>query len=155
MAVIKPLYGSARQSITITLNGLAASATVGRASTSVDNTSSLFDDVLVTVTINAGAVSGNKQALVYAYASLGDSTFTEGVTGTDASFTRQDPTNLIFLGTVPLPTSASVESRTFSLATAFGTLPQKWGVVVFNDSGVAFAGSGCTAQFQGVQDQVV
>lgn len=156
----KPLYGTNGQAITITLASLAASATVGRASTAVDNTSNLYADALVILYVTTGTVSGNKQVLLYAYGTVnGGTDFTEGVTGTDAGFTRNDPTNLRLVATVQCPTnSINYEAGPFSIAAAFGgILPQKWGIAVFNDTGAALSSSSSTNQalYQGLQFQGV
>jgi hypothetical protein len=157
MSDIKAKFGTNGQSITITLASLAASATVGRESTAVDNTTNLFLDVLVQLFVESGTVSGNKQVLVFAYATVDDgTTYTEGCTGSNAGFTRNDPTNLVFLGAVPMPANATVyKSRPFSLAQAFGSVPAKWGLAVFNDSGVALSGTAGNnkAIYQGVLAQ--
>jgi hypothetical protein len=160
MSVIKPQYGTSNQSETITLASLAASATVGRAGTAIDNTSNLFDDVLVFIFVESGTVSGNKQLLVYVYGTVdGGTTYSEGITGTDAGFTRNDPTGLIPLRVLPMPTNATVyKFGPFSLAAAFGgSLPDHFGLVIFNDSGAALSGTAGNNKvlYQGIQIQVV
>jgi hypothetical protein len=134
-------FGTSNQALTITLASLAASATVGRASTAVDNSTNLYLDALVTAILESGTVSGNKQALLYGYASNdGGASYSEGATGTDAAFTRNDPTNLKLVGVIEMPANATVYRATFSLARAFdGTMPERWGVALFNDSGVALS----------------
>ena len=160
---IKALYGTNNQAITITLNSLAASATAGRASTAVDNTTNLFLDALVAGTISVGVVSGNKQILIYAYGTADGGSHYSGangtntITGTDAAFTRADPTDLKPIGVLPVPTASVVYTfGPYSVAQAFGgVLPDHWGIVVFNDSGVALAASSNAAWYQGVQAQSV
>src|SRR6266508_279754 len=89
------LYGTSNQAITITLASLGASATVGRESTVIDNTSNVYLDVLLFLFFETGTVAGNKQILAYLYGTVdGGSTYTEACTGTDAGFTRKDPTML-------------------------------------------------------------
>lgn len=140
MGDIQTDYGTAGQAITITLAGLAASATVGRESTVIDNTVDRFLDVLVQVKVEVGVVLAPKQILVFAYASVDGTGYTELATGVDAGYTRRDPTSLVFLGAIPVPTASVIyKSRPFSLAQAFGAMPAKWGIVVFNDSGVALS----------------
>lgn len=157
-AAVKAAYGAAGQALTITLASLAASATVGRESTAVDNSTDLFLDALVQVWVEAGVVSGNKQVLVFAYGTIDDGTsYTEGATGADAGFTRRDPSTLVFLGSIPMPTaSVTYVSRPFSIAQAFGSVPKEWGIVVFNDSGVALSGDAGDnkASYQGVYANV-
>lgn len=154
MANIKQAFGTSNQAITITINSLAASATVGRASTAVDNSSNLFLDALVQVIIvNAGsAPTGNKCVFVYAYGTAdGGTTYSDSITGTDAGFTRTDPTNLTLIGVVNAPTaSITYKSRPMAVAVGFGgVLPEKWGIAVFNDTGQTLS-TGCSAFYQGV-----
>lgn len=155
----KPLYGTSNQAITITLASLAASPTVGRESTVIDNSGALFDDILLFLLLEAGVVSGNKQALIFAYGTAdGGTTYTEGCTGVNAAFTRQDPTNLKSVAQVALPTASIVyKLGPYSLKQVFGTLPDHWGLVVCNDSGVAFSGTAGNnkAFYQGVNVQGV
>lgn len=165
MSTIKALYGTSNQAITITLASLAASATVGRSSTAVDNTSNLFLDALVFGLIETGTVSGDKQVLVYAYGTAdGGSTYSgkngaNAISGTDAGFTRADPTDLKLIGVLPCPTSSVVMSfGPYSIAQAFGgVLPDHWGIVLFNDTGAALSATAGNnkAWYQGVQAQSV
>lgn len=156
----KALYGSSGQAITITLASLAASATVGRESTVVDNSSNLFLDVLVVVWFETGTVVGNKQILLFLYGTAdGGTSYTEQATGSDAGFTRKDPTTLIPLAVVPAVTNAFVHKcGPFSVARAFGgVLPDHWGLVFNNDSGATLSATAGNnkAYYQGVQVQGV
>jgi hypothetical protein len=106
-ADIKARYGTSNQAITITINSLASSATAGRASTAVDNSSNLFLDALVTVKISFPnlAVANDQAVYVYAYGtSDGGTTYTGAITGTDAAYTMDDPTVLRLIGVIPIPT---------------------------------------------------
>jgi len=157
----KPAYGTNNQAITITIASLAASATVGRASTAIDNTTALLLDAYVFVFVETGTVSGNKQVLLYVYGTVdGGTTYTEGVSGTDASFTRADPSLLKPLAVIPVPTNATVyKAGPFSVAQALGLpfLPAFWGIALFNDSGAALSATAGNnkAIYQGVQGQGV
>lgn len=156
----KPLYGSNNQAITFTLLSLAASATVGRESTAIDLTSALLLDLMVMLWFETGTVTGNKEVLLYAYGSVdGGSTYTEGCTGTDAGFTRKDPTLLVPVAVIPAVTNAYIHKcGPFSLARAFGgSLPDHVGLVVFNDTGAAFSATAGNnqAKYQGIQLQGV
>lgn len=160
MTTFKELFGTNGQATTCTLASLAASPTVGRESTAIDNSSTLYDDVLLSFVFEVGVVTGNKQILVYVYATVdGGTTYTGGATGSDASFTRLDPTVLRPLAVIPVPTASVIyRAGPFSVAAAFGgVLPEKWGYVVFNDSGVALSGTAGNnkAVFQGVSVQGV
>lgn len=156
-------YGTSNQTITITLASLTASATVGRASTAVDNTSNLFIDALVSGFVDVGSVSGDKQVLIYAYGSADGGTTYSGqngansITGTDVGFTRADPTDLRLIGVLACPTSSvKMLFGPYSVAQAFGgILPASWGIVVFNDSGATFSATAGNnkAWYQGVLAQ--
>lgn len=160
MSIIKPLYGSNNQAITVTLASLANAA--ARASTAVDNTSNLFLDALVTVKVKSGAasVSANGFVNIYAYGSVdGGSSYPEAITGTDAALTLVSPTNLRLIGTINVVANAtSYESEPMSVANAFGgVLPDHWGIVVENQSGAALDSTegNHLKIYQGMQGQVV
>jgi hypothetical protein len=158
--IFKPLYGSNNQALTITLASLAASATVGRESAAIDNSSALWMDVLLTILFETGTVSGNKQLLAFLAASTdGGATYTEGATGADAAFTRKDPTLLRPLAVIPAVTNSFIHrAGPFSVAAAFGgILPDHFNVAVFNDSGAALSGTAGNNKliYQGVQFQGV
>src|ERR1700730_10819332 len=99
MANIKAAFGTIAQSITLTTDSLAASTTVGRASTVVDNTSNLYLDALVSgvIVTSASALANSKTVLVYAYADVDATHYTDSITGSDAGFTRTDPPNLALI----------------------------------------------------------
>lgn len=160
LTTFKPLYGTDEQGITITIASLAASATVGRESTAVDNSSNRYDDVLIFVVFETGTVAGNKQILLWAYGTAdGGSTYTESATGSDAAFTRKDPTLLRPVAVIPAVTNAYVHRcGPFSLARAFGgVLPDHWGLVFNNDSGATLSGTAGNNKifYQGVNIQGV
>ena len=98
-------------------------------------------DVLVEVNAVPGTVSGNKQLVVFAQASLdAGSTFTTGPT---SGTTTTDEPDLYFVGILPLNTNSTLQTKTFSLAAAFGgVLPQQTKIILKNDSGAALATSG-------------
>ena len=157
MASVKEAFSSAA-SLTITLNSLASSATAGRESTAVDNTSNLYLDALVEVLVSFpnSAPANDKTIYVYAYAALDGTNYTGAATGSDAAYTMQDPTTLRLIGVIPVPTqNISYRSALFSVAAAFGNvLPPKWGIMVRNYAGQTLNGSGCSAQWVGVHQTV-
>lgn len=138
MAETKVAYGTST-AITITLATLASSATGGRESTAIDNTSNLFDDALVYVNFvfPNSAPANDKAVYVYAYGSEDGTNYPEAITGSDANYTRRDPTVLRLIGVVPVPTqNLTYKSNPMSVAAAFGgILPRKWGIVVQNYAG--------------------
>lgn len=158
MPDFKEKFGTSNQSITITIASLAASATVGREGTAVDNSSNLFFDALLVVWFETGTVTGNKQFLIYAYATAdGGSSYTEAASGSDAGFTRKDPTLLFPVAIVPAVTNSFVHKcGPYSMARVFGgPLPDHWGIAVFNDTGATLSGTSGNnkAFYQGVYAQ--
>lgn len=144
MADLKSAYGAAT-AITVTLASLASGS--GRASAVVANGTDKFLDALVRLTV-AGAAGTTGTVDVYAYAGLGDGTYTDVVGGTDAAATRR---NAVWLGSIQMAASVTVVSQLMSVAAAFGgRLPSQWGIIVVNNSGAALAGSGHAASYQGV-----
>jgi hypothetical protein len=142
MASIKLAYDSSA-ALTITLASLASSATAGRESTAIDNTSNLGEDALVFVKVKlqAGTPANDKAIYVYAYGSEDGTNYTDPATGTDAAITLRDPTNLRLIGVINTPDSGALtyKSNPFSVAAAFGgILPRKWGIVIRNYTGIAF-----------------
>lgn len=156
MADVKQAYG-ASTALTITLDSLAAAG--ARESTAVSNTTTLFGDAHVTViaALSSGSPTGDKAINVYAYGSEDGSTYTDNATGSDAAITLRSPTNLRLIGVVSAPDSGSVtyNSHPLAVSPAFGgTIPSRWGVVVENQTGLAFAAAGCSASFSGVYHTV-
>lgn len=127
------------QSITISLASLANGSY--QQSAAVDNTSNLYFDAGVELAIKTGAsgVSATGSINVYAYGSAnGGSNYTDGCSGSNASFTPTSPTNLKLIGVINAVANATTYTGgPFSVASAFGYLPGKWGVVVCNNSGAA------------------
>ncbi len=142
--VAKIKYGTST-AITITLASLGTSATVGRESTAIDNTTNRFVDALVYVKIKVGdgTIANDKAAYVYAYGSEDGTNYPENITGSDAAYTQLAPTVLRLIGVIPLPTKqVTYKSQPMSVAQAFGgRLPRKWGIVVRNYCGIALTGT--------------
>jgi hypothetical protein len=154
MASIKAEY-AASAAISITLNSLANSATAGRESAAVDNSSNKYLDALVRVevTLAAGSPANDKTVYVYAYGSEDGTNYTDNATGSDAALTQRVPSNLRLIGAIATPDSGGLlyKSNPMSVAAAFGgILPRKWGIVVRNYSGLALHTSGHAASYTGV-----
>lgn len=159
---IETKYGTANQVITCTLTSLASSATVGREAANVDNTTNLFLDALLVVKFKvANTAPANDQRLyVYGGGTVdGGTTFSAGLTGTDASYTMQSPTSLRLIGTVPTPTqNISYIGGPWRVSNAFGgALPAKWNVFILNFTGMALTGTASdhVITYQGVLAQSV
>lgn len=154
MATFKELFATA-QSMTITLDSLAnTSATAGQQSTYIDNTTNLYLDALVQLKIVNTGTTATGIIEVYAYGSIdGGTTYGDTVTGSNGVITLTNPPILNRIGVIPVPASTTYYSNLMSVASAFNNiLPPRWGIVVLNKSGAAL-GTGCTAQYIGVQAQ--
>lgn len=138
----KVSYGTST-AITCTLAGLASSATAGRMSASVDNTTNLYVDAMLYLAVKtSGATLANDKACyVYLYGSEDGTNYSgstqEGTAGTDSAVTFDNPTNL--KGSYVI--SCISGNQTFklvigSVASAFGgVMPRKWGFALQNYTG--------------------
>lgn len=158
-ASVQALYGTNGQTITCTLASLASAA--ARQCTAVDNTSNLFEDahVFVQVKTAASGVSTTGYIQVYGYATVDNgATYTEGMTGSDASATLASPSNLVLLAQLTANVNATTYSAEFSFCTVYGllVLPAKWGIVVVNLTGAAFDATEANHKklYQGVNRQL-
>lgn len=134
-------YGAHGQAITITLAGLSNGAAMQGAA--IDNSSSLDDDALVELGIKTGStgVSATGYVDVYVYGSANNgANYSGGATGADAVFTGA--LNIKRLGRIAAVANATTYTEIFAVAQAFGgVLPQKWGVIVANQTGAALDGT--------------
>lgn len=169
----KPAYTNAT-AITITLASLASTTSdppPGRESAVVDNSSNLYLDALVSGQITTGtSPTATKQIIVCFYGTTYDGSTTYypgGVTGSDANLTptfagAQQTTGIIVPAvTIPTNNSSNVNYKfgPLSVCGVLGlqTLPIKWGVFVFHNTGVALNATGGNhfIYYQGVQTQGV
>ena len=146
MSDIKTAYGTTAQAITCTLASLASSATAGRESTVVDNSSNKYIDALVMLQakLQTGTPANDKSIYVFAYGTVDTTTptYPDAVTGTDTAITLNDPTQLQLLGVIFAPTVGGLtwKGGPWSVAQKFGgILPEKWGIVVRNYTGIALS----------------
>jgi len=158
---IEPLYGTNNQSMTITMTSLAS--TSARASTAVDNTTNLYEDVYLffKMATNTAGVSTTGYINVYGYGTVdGGTTYPESITGTDAAITLTSPPNLVLIAQI----NANAVSKTYtfgpvSFCRLYGLdkLPAKWGVVVVNQTGAAFTATAgnYAITYQGINGQLV
>lgn len=150
MATVKQVVGTRTELTTSALNSLA-SATFVSAGTITHNTNQPID-VLVEVTATPGTVSGNKQLLVYAKASLDGSNQT---TGPETGTAVTDEPNLYYVGTLPLNTNSTTQTKVFPLAAAYGgLLPYASEIVLRNDSGAALNASGGSVYYSEISATV-
>ena len=150
MATVKQVVGSRTSLTTTALNSLA-SATFVSAGTITHNTNQPID-VLIEVTATPGTVSGNKQLVVFAKVSLDGTNYS---TGPESGTTTTDEPDLYYVGTVPLNTNSTAQTKTFSLASALGgVLPYASKIIVKNDSGAALNASGGSVYYSEISATV-
>lgn len=140
MATAKPIYGSRQALTTSALNSLANGTYVSAGTITFVSSSKVPAGCKLEVEATPGTVSGNKQLVVFARASVDNTSYTSGPT---SGSTTTDEPNLIFVGTVPLNSNSTLQCGQFDLALAFGgVLPPYVQIVCKNDSGAALAASG-------------
>jgi hypothetical protein len=152
VTTLKPSYSSVT-AITCTLNSLGSGS--ARQSVAVDNSTNLYDDVLIGGSFQPGTITASASTVIsiFVYALTDGTNYSAGCSGTDASYTM--PTyvgDLILIAQVPMQASNTIEYiLPKSVALAFGgTLPLKWGVVVQNSTGATLNASGNALSYTGV-----
>lgn len=128
------------------LDSLAGSTATYAAATAVNIDSSDALDVLIQLTVTPGTTTGNKQAKAFVKVTM-DSSDANWTSGPTSGTTYTDEPNLYYLGSLPLASAATQQSRIWSLVDAIGFVPTRFQLVVLNDSGVAFAASGNSAAY--------
>jgi hypothetical protein len=160
MADIKQAFGTTT-AMTFTIGSLTSSGTVGRESTVVDNTTTLYIDALVDFSIGYpnSAPANDKAIYVYCHGSLDGTNYIEGLTGADAGYTIKGAagaltTGMRLIGVIPAIQNVTARYGPFSIAQAFGgVMPAKWGLVLLNYSGQTLGT--CSAQYRGVYQTVI
>src|SRR6266511_865011 len=158
MTTQKAQFGTNGQTLTCTLASLANAA--ARQSIEVDNGTNLYLDALVMLKVksNAAGTLATGYVAVYAYATVDQGTTrTEAAGATDAGITLTVPPNARLIGIINVVANAvTYVGGPFSVAQAFGgILPERWGIIVQNQSGAALdATEGNHAKlWQGVYQQ--
>lgn len=139
---IKEKYASPAAITLSSLDSLADGSS--DTSSEIDNSSNLYKDILVVVTITTGSGTGGSGVIrVFAVAST-DSLYPDGANE-----------ELRPIGTFNANSDSSIFRQTgMSVAQAFGgTMPSACKIVVKNDSGAALAGSGNSAAYEGSLNQ--
>lgn len=156
MATGKLTYATGN--ITITLTSLGSGA--WRESTAVDNTTNRYVDALVGGLVQVGTLSADGTVDFFAYGSYDGTNYTAGVTGSDGTITWGTTGNtgddsfydLRFLGSISTDgndDNTDMRWGPFSVAALFdGKLPQKWGIVVRNNTGATLHATGTNNECQ-------
>jgi len=154
MATIKPSYATP-VAIACTVANLADGGY--RESDYVDNSTNLYMDAHVGGKIQVGTVTTDGQIEIWAYGSWDGVDYSGGLAGvnetvtwsatpTPASASAEGYNQLKLLGVVSVDTTDDdndIEFGPFTVAPAFGgIMPEKWGIVVKNSTGVALHATG-------------
>ena len=165
MASNKIAYAASSNLTVTNLNSIATSSTwsAGWTSGTIDNTSNLYLDYLITVKITLGTTLTAGEVRVYVYAMLDDSNwndiFSAGTEGTEGTATVHD-TELLdgnaalkLLGVMPTDTTNSqvysLDPR--SVAQLYGGIcPAKFAIFIAHNTGANLAASGNQVSVKGV-----
>jgi len=131
----QPTYGS---ETTITWTGTSLGNTSARESTVINWTSTRCADGRIRIQ-SKGQASGTNFVDWYVYTALGDTTYTDLATGTDAAFTAANRFNSRYLGSLKMNAATSAVIGEFQLSDVFGSMPDKWGLIGINNSGAALS----------------
>jgi hypothetical protein len=136
MSTLKEQISVASTTITISLASLGAGS--WRQGSFVENTSNLLLEAFVQSVVKTGATGAGTVDL-WLYGSLDGTTYSDGATGVDGTFSPTATPNLVLLGSVNTPVATtSYTSRIFSVAAAFGgNIPKQWGIAAHNTNGSA------------------
>ena len=154
MTTLSANYASVA-TVTLTLTSLANGS--WRQSTVVDNTSNLYLDAMLGGSVQTGTTpTANGTIDIYLYGTYDGTNYTGGASGSDAAYTADGEENLFQLVKSIVVDTTSDQDYVWgpiSVATAFGTMPSKWGMVVENNSGTTLNATGTNneAQFVGVK----
>lgn len=127
------------QSLTVTLTSLADGS--ARQSTVVDNRTTKYDDVLLSIKTKAsGTASGVLEIWGYSSVEKATPVYTDGASGTDSAFTAANIKNCVYIGSVRLDGTNSVQWGAKYIAERFGgRMPPWWGVILKSSAGGAAA----------------
>src|SRR6266550_8143516 len=153
MATRKKAYAAAA-SFVPTLTSLASDG--WRALAAQDNTTNGYVDCFVGGSIQLGVVAANGTVELFAYGSWdGGSHYTAGLTGAEATITwgtTQNTRKGSYNDLLPLGPANALSTDAanvdfvfgpFSIASIFGgNVPDHWGIVVHNNTGIAFHATG-------------
>jgi hypothetical protein len=125
---------------------MAASATAGRESAVVssDQTQNVNDyRVTVKLSLTTGTPGGSKAAYVLIKTSNDSGTTWDGnATGSDANITIDSPSQFFIARSIPIGAQSLTRIADFSLKAACGgSIPERWGIIIINDTGIALASS--------------
>lgn len=119
-------------------------------SASIDNGTNGYDDAQVGGFIDTTGTSGTIS--IFAFASADDgTTYSGGATGTAGETSSVNLSEMELLGVVEVDAAGVYEFGPYSIAGAFGYVPEDWGIAVLNSSGAALdAVAGTDLHYKGI-----
>lgn len=149
MSTVKIAYASAA---TITCSMASKTSGQGQRSAVVDNSSNLYVDALVLVSLTIGTFTSPARFDVYAYASADDGTTYETGGSTDAAWNtiRGDER---FLFSTNCYTNTTAFAGVGTVAHAYRRMPRNWGIIISQTNCGTLSGTegNHLKKFQGVQ----
>lgn len=160
MSTIKPVYATPT-TITITQNGLTNNSY--RQSTVFDNSTTRYEDGLIGGSIQVGTTPVDKNTIeIFLYGTFdGGTNYTAGCSGTDGAYTADGEEGLLPRATIIYVDTTSDQDYVWGpipVAAAFGgRMPQKFGVVIQNKTGVNTNATGTNniIKFTGINMEIV
>ena len=130
---LKPTYAA---KATITWTGTSLGNGSARESTVIDWTSTKCADARIRIQ-SKGQTGGTNYVDWYVYTALGDTTYTDGATGSDAAIANRF--NSRYLGSQKMNAGTTATQVELQLSDIFGAMPDKWGLIGINNSGAALS----------------
>ncbi len=136
MASVTIVYSSSNDITTTALTTTFADNEMW-ASAAIDNETSNYVDVLVGGYVDTGGSAGTIDFYAFASADAG-TTYSGKASGSEGESTTINLTEMRFLGSAIVDATGTYEVGPFSIASAFGAMPDMWGVAIHNQSGGSF-----------------
>jgi len=160
MSIAKPLYASPT-TITITQTGLTNNSY--RQSTAFDNSTTRYEDGLIGGSIQVGTTPTDKTTIeIFLYGTFdGGTNYTAGCSGTDGAYTADGEEGLLPRAAIIYVDTTTDQDYVWgpiSVAAVFGgRMPQKFGAVIQNKSGVTTNATGTNniMKFTGINMEIV
>jgi len=136
----------------ITCDIASKTSTQGQRSAVIDNSSNLYDDALVLVSVKIGTFTAGGYIAVYAYASADDGTTYETGGSTNAAYNTINGGEKL-LGVIIPTSSTTTNTGVFTVAQAYGgVMPRNWGIIIWqsNCGTLSSTESDHTKKYQGV-----
>lgn len=141
----------AAQAITITAGSLSSGTARESAAVTTDTANNVNDyRITVKATTSSGTPAGAKAVFVWVKISDDGTNWDGNATAADAAITLDVPHQFKLGGVIPIGSASITRGCSFSLKAACGgSVPQKWGIIIENQTGITFSSVtvGCAKEF--------